>query len=163
MTTTKLMRHVGEREQEPLHYKDCGLDDVYLLSGYTREEYGGEEGISIKNLDELHKAIGTYLATQKKALSGKEYRFLRKQMDLTQSELGKFMGLSSQQVARWEKGECEISGPADLLVRVLYIHQVVGKLDIQKLSADLDEFDSHPNEKVFFERTAHGWRYKQAA
>jgi len=153
----------GEEEKNPLHYTECGLDDVYLKGGYVIEKTPHGEGLSIKNLDGLHKAIGCYLTTQKKALSGKELRFLRKEMDLTQSDLGKLLGLSSQQVARWEKGESDISGSADVLVRGLYIQHVGGNLDLQKLMTALDEIDAPINEKTFFEKTSHGWKYAKAA
>ena len=66
--------------------------------------------VTVKNLVGLHKAIGRYLAERKKILTGKELRFLRLQMDLTQSELARLVGYDAQQVARWEKGENEISG-----------------------------------------------------
>ena len=162
--TENIFRFKGEEDREPLHYIECGLDDIYLCSGYTTEKTPHGEGVSIKKLDELHKAIGLHLTTQKKALSGKELRFLRKQMDLTQSELGKIVGLSSQQVARWEKGESDISGPADALLRWLYIDHIDNKeINIRELLKNLDEVDSPINEKYFFEPTARGWRAKKAA
>lgn len=155
--------HRGEKDKAPLHYTDCGLEDVYLVSGYEIEKTPYGDGLSVKNLDQLHKAIGFYLVNGKKVLSGKELRFLRKQLDLTQSELGKFLGLSSQQVARWEKSENEISGPADLLVRAFFIEHAGGKLNLQKLAGSLEEVDSPMNEKNFFENTPRGWKLKNAA
>lgn len=155
--------HRGEKPQPPLHYTECGLDDVYLVSGYEIEKTPYGEGLTIKNLDQLHKAIGCYLAQRKKTLSGKELRFLRKQMNLTQSELGSLTGLSSQQVARWEKGESEISGPADVLVRALFIQAAGGKLDLQKLAKRLDEIDAPINERISFEKTDEGWKLQKAA
>lgn len=156
-------RFRGEGDKAPLHYTECGLDDVYLVSGYEVDNTRYGEGLSVKNVDQLHKAIGLYLASQKKALSGKELRFLRKQMDLTQSDLGKLLNLSSQQVARWEKGESDISGPADLLVRGLFIQHAGGKLNLQTLAEKLDEIDAPMNDKSYFEPTAHGWRARKAA
>lgn len=156
-------RHHGDRDKTPLHYTDCGLDNVYLISGYEIEDTPYGEGLAIKNLDELHKAIGCNLSSQKKILAGKELRFLRKQMNLTQSDLGKVLGLSSQQVARWEKGESEISGPADLLVRALFIQYAGGELDLQKLANSLEETDAPLSEKSFYEKTVQGWKYKKAA
>ena len=153
----------GENDKTPLHYPDCGLDNVYLVSGYEIESTPYGKGLSIKNLDQLHKAIGCNLASQKKVLSGKELRFLRKQMNLTQSDLGKFLGLSSQQVARWEKGESEISGPADLLVRALFIQTAGGKLDLQELAKSLEETDAPISEKSFYEKTIQGWKPRKAA
>lgn len=155
-------RHQGEKDKEPLHYTACGLDDVYLLSGYEIEKTSEGEGISIKNLDRLHKAIGCHLVREKKALSGKELRFLRKQMDLTQAELGTIIGLSAQQVARWEKGESEISGPADVLLRGLFIEHAGGTIDIRHLAENLNLMDSPLEEKFFFEDTGHDWRGRAA-
>lgn len=156
--------HRGEKPQPPLHYTDCGLDSVYLVSGYEIADTPHGKGLSIKNLDQLHQAIGCQLASQKKVLAGKELRFLRKHMDLTQSHLGKMLGLSSQQVARWEKEESDISGPADLLIRALYIQHVGGNLDLQSLAATLDEIDAPINDKSYFEPTSQGWRpLKKAA
>jgi DNA-binding transcriptional regulator YiaG len=155
--------HVGEKVKAPLQYTQCGLDDIYLLSGYEIEQTPYGEGLSIKNADQLHKAIGCYLAHQKKSLSGKELRFLRKHMNLTQSDLGNLLGLSSQQVARWEKAESDISGPADRLVRALFIQIVGGKLNLEELVRTLDEIDAPISEKSYFENIGDEWRAKKAA
>ena len=156
-------RHRGEPDRKPLHYTGCGLDNVYLVSGYeiTQTPYG--EGLIIRNLDQLHRAIGCDLARQKKTLSGRELRFLRAQRDLTQSELGMLIGLGSQQVARWEKGGSEISGPADLLLRALFIQAAGGEVDLQGLARSLDEIGTGAGGKGFYEKTTRGWRLRKAA
>jgi DNA-binding transcriptional regulator YiaG len=156
-------KHEGEQEKKSLHYTQCGLDDIYLLSGYEIEKTPHGDGLSIKNADQLHKAIGCYLSNQKKALSGKELRFLRKYMNLSQGQLGRLLGLSSQQVARWEKGESEISGPTDRLIRALFIQSVGGAVNLEELSRMLDEVDAPLNEKSYFENTGDEWRAKKAA
>jgi hypothetical protein len=59
-----------------------------MCSGYERiPNEDGSYDLVIHDPDGWHRAIGKYLALKKKALSGKEIRFLRKQIDLTQSEL----------------------------------------------------------------------------
>lgn len=156
---TSRWRHAGEQDKKPLHYTACGLDDIYLMSGYEVEKTPYGEGVSVRNVDQLHTAIGCYLTQQKRTLSGKELRFLRKQMDLTQSDLGKMLSLSAQQVARWEKEESEISGAADILVRALFIQNACGKLDLQALVKALEELDSTIGEKkLCFENTNEGWK-----
>ncbi len=72
-------------------YKGCGLDDVYLASGYEIEETPYGSGVIIRNLQSLHVQIGLHLIKHRKKLAGKEIRFLRHQMDLTQSELAVFL------------------------------------------------------------------------
>jgi DNA-binding transcriptional regulator YiaG len=119
---TKVLALRGrDPDSEPLHYTACGLDDVYLVNGFTREKIDGEDTITIEDMDGLWKAIGLGLVTGKKALAPKEVRFLRGHMDLTQAELGAKLRVSDQTVARWEKGETPVPGPADVLLRVLFL------------------------------------------
>jgi DNA-binding transcriptional regulator YiaG len=106
---------------EPLHYTACGLDNVYLLNGFTRETVDGEEYVSIEDMEGLWKAIGLHLVTTRKALAPKEIRFLRQQMDLTQAELGARLRVADQTVARWEKDRCDLPGPADMMLRALFL------------------------------------------
>lgn len=162
MKNITLMRHKGEADKVPLHYTACGLDDVYLVSGYEVEKTSEGEGISIKKMEQLHKAIGRSLVEEKKVLSGKELRFLRNQMDLSQAELGALVGLTSQSVARWEKGENEISGAADVLLRLLFLEHAGGTLNMRDLVKKLNEIDSSIDEKFFFEKTSQGWKSKAA-
>jgi DNA-binding transcriptional regulator YiaG len=156
-------RFHGESDREPLPYTECGLDDVYLHSGYDRVKTPYGEGIAVKCADELHKAIAWYLVTERKVLKGKEIRFLRKQMELTQAELGRRMRLSDQQVARWEKGESELSGPADTLLRLWYVKHLGAKIDPLALVEELMAHDAPIKERAEFEKTAEGWKPLKAA
>ena len=65
---------------ERYHYLECGLDDVYLMNGFERFETARGISIAIKEIDKLHQAIGEHLCRHKKELSGKEIRFLRREM-----------------------------------------------------------------------------------
>ena len=86
MQMTKVMTLRGrEPVSEPLHYTACGLDDVYLVNGFAREQIDGEDAVSIEDLDGLWKAIGLALVKGRKTLTPKEVRYLRHHMDLTQS------------------------------------------------------------------------------
>jgi len=130
-------------------YKGCGLDDIYLLNGYDTVQTDHGAGVVVRDIDGLHRVIGKRLVTNKKELSGRELRFLRKEMDLTQTELGRFIGLSSQQVARWEK-QSVISQPADYLLRKLYLEHINGQVSLKELVEELDDKDSvESGENVF--------------
>lgn len=149
----------GEELKEPLHYPDCGLDDVYLLNGYDCEETPYGKGITVQDVDGLRAAIARDLVSRKKVLNGKEVRFLRKQMDLTQSELGRLVGLDAQSVARWEKGQRAIKkGPAELLLRVIFMGTEEGKIDPLAILRKLDELDAPLRERQVFKETNEGWR-----
>lgn len=154
----KEFRHKGSAERAPFQYKMCGLDDIYLVSGYdpVETEYG--DGVVIHDMDGLHEAIGLHLVRSKKALNAKEVRFLRHQMNLTQANLAGLLGVTDQTVARWEKDETPITGPAQLLLRVFFLAHLSKVIDIFELAEELREMDSSPSEKQLFAPTDHGWR-----
>ena len=101
------------RQPEPLHYRQCGLDNIFLIDGFERELVDGEEYVTIHNLDGLWKAIGLHIVKHQKTLTAQEVRFLRQQMDLTQAELAKMLRVTDQTVARWEKGKSCVDGTGD--------------------------------------------------
>jgi len=150
-------RHGGKSDGEVLHYKACGLDDVYLVNGFTREMVDGEEYITIADLDGLWKAIGLCLVSERKVLAPKELRFLREHMRMTQAELAAKIRVSDQSVARWEKGAVRVPGPADVLIRLLFlasdIAQPEGERVLDGINALLDGIVAYdedvPNQVVF--------------
>lgn len=150
--------HANDAPKEPLHYTACGLDDVYLTSGYEIEETPYGNGVSVKKLEDLHKAIGLFLITNKKLFNGKEIRFLRHQMDLTQAELARLFGCDSQQVARYEKGDCRISASSDRLLRLLFREHLKQTIAVRELLSSVDEMDEPAASKMVFERSNSGWK-----
>ena len=150
-------------EGKPLHYKACGLDDVYLVNGFTREVIDGDEYIHIENLKGLWKAIGLHLVTKKKVLAPKELRFLREQMELTQAELGAVLRVTDQSVARWEKGKSD-AGSADIAIRFYFLASNVAQPEgriiletIKEMVDDLVESDEPPTELVVFRHSGVKW------
>ena len=154
--------HGEEDLKGPYHYRACGLDDVWLMSGYDEEEIDGERVVTVRNLDGLWEAIATYLITRKKILKGKEIRFLRTQLNITQSELARWLGCDSQQVARYEKGENKMPGPADRLLRLLVQEHYSGEASVLDILNALDELDAKIDERQMFSETADG-HWKAAA
>jgi len=148
----------GESAKAPFRYTGCGLDDIWLISGYTVEEHDGEQAVTIRNLEGLHKAIGESLIQRKKILSSKEVRFLRRQIGITQSEMARLVGCDAQQIARYEKGENKMPGPTDRLVRMLYKEHIGGDVPVRAILKALDELDSRMNDRHTFKETLEGWR-----
>jgi transcriptional regulator with XRE-family HTH domain len=109
---------------EPYHYVESGLDNIFLLNGVseTATDYGTM--VHIENINGLHRAIGLHIVENEKPMSGPEFRFLRKQMGLSQVELAKDLGVTDQTIANYEKGNTRL-GPADVLMRACYLLAVV--------------------------------------
>jgi DNA-binding transcriptional regulator YiaG len=102
-------------------YRESGLDNVYLIDGFRYVE--GPEGLRliIDDIDGLHRAIGEYLITQRKNLSGREIKFLRVEMGMSQSMLARLLGVSDRAVIRWERGESgQVPPLAEVTIRMLY-------------------------------------------
>jgi DNA-binding transcriptional regulator YiaG len=150
-----------EGVNEPLHYKTCGLDDIYLVNGYSVEETAYGRGIAIHDIDDLHQAIALRIVSEKKRLNGKEFRFLRKQMDMTQAELGIRLGVDAQTVARYEKGESTIHGSADNLIRFVVCLSVLPEAQKLKLLGRIEDLivADGPNDPMpaYFRSSPRGW------
>ena len=97
------------------------------MNGFDIDVENGEEFVSIKNVDGLWNAIDLNLVTRNKTLSPKEIRFLRTQMDMTQSKLAGLLRMDDQTVARRQKKNCNIPGPADLGLRMLFLNSDVAQ------------------------------------
>lgn len=144
--------------QSPLHYRACGLDNVYLCSGYTREEIAGEMYTSVKDADDLHKAIARHLVLRRKVLSGKEIRFLRKFMGLTQAQLADFLSISDQSVARYEKEQSPLEGSSDRLLRILALGKIVGAIDPAEVIEEIRQSDGSASDNMLLEHDETDWK-----
>lgn len=156
-------------DSEPYEYRSCGLEGIFLLNGFDRHEHDGEEHVFIKDMDDLHVAIGRHLATHRKALAPREIRFLRKTMGQSQAELAEDLGKTSQSVARWEKGTYDIPGSAEKLLRAIFIAKSLAGEDLEVLRtllvqdlSELDAMDEVETRPVQFALTDH-WVEDKAA
>jgi DNA-binding transcriptional regulator YiaG len=120
----------GQSDRKPYHFKACGLPNVYLTNGVKIEndpDYG--ELITIQRLPELFIAIAFRLVVKPKKLTGHEFRFLRKRVEMTQSELAREFRVNEQTIANYEKEKTD-AGPADLALRLLYLAHVADDDDV---------------------------------
>ena len=152
----------------PYHYRQCGLADVYLVNGYERKRTAYGETVTIHSIDELHRAIGTYLVEEKDHLTGAEVRFLRHELDLSQDMLGRLLGKTGQTVARWEKGRCRIDGSAVRLLRAYYEAKVGRRPNkvtgLRERLAEVDGEDAgYPVEFALEDMDSGKWKVHDAA
>lgn len=143
------------------HYTESGLDNIWLVNGYKihKTQYG--KGVSIENADELHRAIGHSIANGLAKIKPEEFRFLRVELGLSQRDLGALMGVDQQSIARWEKGQTKdgVPGPAEKLIRLLYLAKLDGQPDVVSLCENLAELDEREHaKKRKFEDHNGDWR-----
>ena len=126
------------------HYVESGLDNVWLESGVTIEnhpDYG--ELVAIVNVKGLHEALGRAIATSSTELTGAEFRFLRRELELSQKDAARLIGSSEQTVSLWERNPNQPVGTAaaGTLMRMLYLEHLDGPPHIRELVEALA--DSH--------------------
>jgi DNA-binding transcriptional regulator YiaG len=143
------------------HYLESGLRNVWLANGFAarKTEYG--EGISIADVEGLHKVIGLRLVERKPRLTGAEFRYLRKELGLSQAKLGKLWGYDAQTVAIWEKRN-RVPMIADRFIRAYYLEVERGNAQIRELVERLNDIDRREDTRLIFEETRQGWRAKAA-
>jgi putative transcriptional regulator len=108
----------------PYEYTDSGLDGIVLQNGYTIHKTPYGRGVSIANVDLLHRVIGSTIIRQPR-ISGAELRFLRLELDKTQAELAALLGTSEQTVSLWERDrKASMPEAAGRLLRLLYAEHI---------------------------------------
>jgi DNA-binding transcriptional regulator YiaG len=144
------------------HYRESGLDNVFLENGYEQHQTPYGKGASIQDVEGLHKAIGLWLANEPVALTGAALRFLRIEMELTQRALAGILGATEQTLRLWERGRKKaIPGPADRLLRALYIEYAQGASSVRQLVDRLAELDTVAHATAHMRETPEGWRVHQ--
>src|SRR5688572_17046586 len=91
-------RHARMRTEADMYrYTESGLRNIWLVNGYVLKRTSYGKTVSIRDLEGLHRYIGSVIARQP-GLSGPELRFLRKEMGMSQRALAEFVGTSEQNI-----------------------------------------------------------------
>jgi DNA-binding transcriptional regulator YiaG len=117
-------------------YTDSGLDNVTIVGVDFPMDDAGEECIIIRNINGLHKAIAHGIVTRRNSMNGKELRFLRTELGMTQAELASMLHREPLAVSRWERGESPIDENAEAIVRLHAIQalKLPGTPDVKEVA-----------------------------
>ncbi len=141
------------------HYLGSGLANVWLRNGYRKQKTPHGMAVALDDVAGLHRAIGQSLARQP-VISGREFRFLRNELGVTQLALAQALGYAdAQALAKWEKGARVPHAPA-LILRQLYLESVDRRhARLGTLLSALQVASEHapPAKLVFEERPRKGW------
>ncbi len=134
---------------ETYHYTESGLDVIYLVNGFEMD--GGR--LKIHDIDGLHRAIGRWLVSTRKELSGGEIRFLRHELELSQVALSALLGVTERTVIRWENdrnGRNAGNAAADRTLRLLYIEKALGRSSVSEALERIANLEDQINRLVEF-------------
>ena len=110
-------------EAKSYHYVQCGLNNVWLLNGFTIEDSPYGEGVSIVDIEGLHACIARTLCDKPLPLSGREFKFLRRELDLSQKRIGEILGCTDRSIRGLENKE-EVAEPSNSLIRHIYLESI---------------------------------------
>lgn len=127
-----------ERSVKREHIEDLGGVVVKIINAVkvfkcTGEDCG-DEAIGIPDMQGLVHAAAVYRALDPVRLDGKEVRFMRRALDMTQVEFGAIMDLTPEHVSRWETGAKGIGSATEKLMR----HNLCALLYKDVLALDYD-------------------------
>lgn len=105
-------------------YTECGLDNVVVEGVSFIQDDKGENVVRIPNINGLHRAIAIAIVRRGMMMSGREMRFLRAEMGMTQAELADMIHREPLTISRWERGETEIDANAETLIRLHAIERL---------------------------------------
>jgi DNA-binding transcriptional regulator YiaG len=124
------------------HFKNCGLDYVWLRNGFEYRDTPNGRAVRIHDLNGLHEAIAKWVVTNPMRFRGQEVRYLRSMLGLSQDGLSKALGRKRASVARWEADRMKaIPQSADHSLRMFYVLKATGHEVACKLVELLSELD----------------------
>ncbi len=102
-----------------------GLSNVYLRNGFTVEDSDGDETISYENLTGLYFEISRAIASTPFTMRAEEFRFMRKQLQMSQADIAVLFDKSDQAIAKWEKGLLPVPKAESTLLKIFWLSQKV--------------------------------------
>jgi putative zinc finger/helix-turn-helix YgiT family protein len=121
------------------HFVHSGLPNVYLAGiNYYVCEKCGKQSADIPALNELMVKIARAVVGQEARLSGVEIRFLRKRLKKKSADFGKIIGVTPEQISRWENDGNLPSESADKLIRVFFCLLSGDEALLEKVTKHID-------------------------
>ena len=142
------------------HYRDSGLDNVWIEGGFDEIDSPYGEGVAIHDVDGLHRCIAHCLVNKPGPLTGPEFKFLRTELDLSQLALGNLCGRNERTIREWETRDARVEEPANTIVRFVYEQRMNPSTSYEELSKMIRQLQVLDKEfhELKLRSTAHGWK-----
>lgn len=134
------------------HYLESGLDNVWLMDGFQFDQGPFGKTVAIHDIEGLHQAIARALIGKRQRLTGKEFRFLRTELLLSQSALANALGVRELTVGRWEKGQSEIPVATEAAVRQMYAESVGEHPRMRELLSRIADLEDKLDQPILLQK-----------
>lgn len=101
-----------------MEYKHFAVPNVWLRNGYEESESPYGKVVSYEDVEGLEHLLQLEVLLQDYCLTGKQIRFLRRGLALTQPQLAERLQVDPQTIARWEKEETPVTLIIDQAMRL---------------------------------------------
>lgn len=130
------------------HYTESGLTNVWLENGFIVRETPYGKSTAIEDAHGLNKVLAMNLVQKPGRITGKELRFLRVFLGLSQESLGKrCLGVTEQSVSLWERTG-KVPQQTDLVTRMLVLEQLNGNGRMTDLIDRINTVDRLIHQKI---------------
>lgn len=139
------------------HYTESGLSNVWLENGFVVHDTPYGKAVAVEDAEGLHKVLAMNLVQKPGRLTGKELRFLRVLLGLSQESLGKrCLGVTEQSVSLWERTG-KVPQQTDLVTRMLALEQLNGNGRISELIERINTMDRLIHQKIVAKERQDKW------
>jgi putative zinc finger/helix-turn-helix YgiT family protein len=151
---------------EPYRYTESGLNVTLLGIEVLTCPSCGERMPRIPAPKKLHETLVRVVVKRPSRLAPEEIRFLRTYLGRSKVDFAKLIGVSREQVSRWETGNAAIGASADRLIRTLAVYTAPEReYGIESLSSTLEKISNEqtPSTMIQISRGKDGWQQLNAA
>jgi putative transcriptional regulator len=139
------LQHRKATYADPYHFTECGLSYVFLIGVNTHFcPKCDVEVADIPRPDELHLVLAKEILMQPSAMTGEEFRFLRKEIRMRPKEFAELIGVDPKTITNWENMSA-LSRQNDLTIRFI-VAEKLGKTNPKGEFVDLNITDMATSE-----------------
>lgn len=117
-------------------FVDGGLQNVWLSNGYRIKQTRNGRSIVVHNPQGLRRTICSALCVKSVPLSGAEFQYLCKELQLPPGTLCKRLGVTESQLSQWESS-AQVPRHADTFIRILFAVHLDRPERVMRLGAEV--------------------------
>lgn len=141
------------------HYTESGLDNVWLKNGYTVRKTPYGKAVAVSDADALHEVLAVWLTRKEGRLTGKEFRYLRGMLCLSQLNAAGLLGVTEGAVSLWERTG-KVPAASDALMRLLVLEKLRGDGKVGEIIERVNAVDRMVNQNIVASERGQKWSAK---
>lgn len=140
-----------------IKYQHFALDNLFLVNGYREMHTGYGIEREYDREDELEQCIRRLVLRKSAPLRGWDLRFLRRGLEISQTDFGKMVDRDAQTVARWEKSAENVPKFVDMMIRARFAERFEPQIKLAELLSYSDGTAPALPTSIQLTLTQNGW------